>query len=460
MQKEASARIKINKLLEESGWRFEADKNGAANIQLEPGVKYSELGDDFEHETHGFIDFLLLDKDGRALVVVEAKKESIDPLSAKEQARNYARNSNARFVILSNGNIHYFWDTKHGNPDTISRFPTQDSITQYEKYIPNPIELANTKVDENYIIESQMPTYANDPDFQDESKREEFLRNNNLKQMRSYQVDAIKSLQSAALENKNRFLFEMATGTGKTLISAAVIKLFLKSGNARRVLFLVDRLELEDQAQKAFKQYLGKDYISVIYKDNRDSWQNAQIVVSTIQTFLAGDRYKKEFSPTDFELVISDEAHRSIGGNSRAVFEYFVGYKLGLTATPKNYLKGFDGEGADTQREFERRQLLDTYKTFGCKPGEPTFSYDLLSGVNDKYLINPIIVDARTDITTELLSEDGYAVHSTTEQGETINEIFDERHYERKFFNEETNIAMCKAFIDNGLFDPVAKKCG
>lgn len=456
--KEASARIKINKLLEESGWRFEDSKKGKANIQLEPGVKYSELGDDFENETHGFIDFLLLDKDGRALVVVEAKKESIDPLSAKEQARNYARNVNARFVILSNGNIHYFWDTKHGNPDTISRFPTQDSITQYEKYTPNPLELANTKVDENYIIESQMPMFANDPDFEDKSKKVEFLRNHNLKQMRPYQVDAIKSLQSAALENKNRFLFEMATGTGKTLISAAVIKLFLKSGNARRVLFLVDRLELETQAQKAFKQYLGKDYTTAVYKDSRDSWRNAQIVVSTIQTFLAGDRYKKEFSPTDFELVISDEAHRSIGGNSRAVFEYFVGYKLGLTATPKDYLKGFDSEGADTQREFERRQLLDTYKTFGCEPSKPTFSYDLLSGVKDGFLINPIVVDARTNITTELLSEDGYAVHSTTEQGETINEVFDERHYERKFFNEETNIAMCKAFMDNGLFDPVAKK--
>ncbi len=303
-----------------------------------------------------------------------------------------------------------------------------------------------------------MPAYFNDPNFQDESKKAEFLHNNNLKQMRPYQVDAIRSLQSAALENKNRFLFEMATGTGKTLISATVIKLFLKSGNARRVLFLVDRLELEDQAHKAFKQYLGKDYTTVIYKDSRDSWRNAQIVVSTIQTFLAGDRYKKEFSPTDFELVISDEAHRSIGGNSRAVFEYFVGYKLGLTATPKNYLKGFDGEGADTQREFERRQLLDTYKTFGCKPGEPTYSYDLLSGVKDGFLINPVIVDARTDITTELLSEEGYAVHSATEQGETINEVFNERHYERKFFNEETNIAMCKAFIDNGLFDPIAQK--
>ena len=458
--KEASARIKINKLLEESGWRFLDDKNGRANIQLEPGVKYAELGDDFENETHGFIDFLLLDKDGRALVVVEAKKEAIDPLSAKEQARNYARNAGARFVILSNGNIHYFWDTKHGNPDTISRFPTQDSITQYEKYTPNPAELAQTVVDENYIVSTQIPTFATDPAFQDESTRTEFLKNNKLKQLRPYQVQAIKALQETAQGGSQRFLFEMATGTGKTLISAAVIKLFLKSGNARRVLFLVDRLELEDQAQKAFVHYLGKDYRSVIYKENKDSWSNASIVVSTIQTFLAGDRYKKEFSPTDFELVISDEAHRSIGGNSRAVFEYFVGYKLGLTATPKNYLRGFDAEGADSQREYERRLLIDTYKTFGCEAGNPTFSYDLEKGAEEGYLIKPTLVDARTNITTELLSEEGYAVHTLTESGETIDEIFNERHYERKIFNEETNIAMCKALIDNGLYDPVAKQLG
>ncbi|MDP2638615.1 MAG: DEAD/DEAH box helicase family protein [Candidatus Azambacteria bacterium] len=458
--KEAKARIKINKLLEESGWRFEDDKKGKVNIQLEPGVKYSELGDDFENETHGFIDFLLLDKDGRALVVVEAKKESIDPLSAKEQARNYARNAGARFVILSNGNIHYFWDTKHGNPDTISRFPTQDSITQYEKYIPNPTELAQTPIDENYIVSTQIPTFATDPSFQNESTRVEFLKNNKLKQLRPYQVQAIKALQESAKSGSQRFLFEMATGTGKTLISAAVIKLFLKSGNARRVLFLVDRLELEDQAQKAFIHYLGKDFQSVIYKENRDSWANASIVVSTIQTFLAGDRYKKEFSPTDFELVISDEAHRSIGGNSRAVFEYFVGYKLGLTATPKNYLRGFDAEGADSQREYERRLLIDTYKTFGCESGDPTFSYDLDTGAKEGYLIKPTLVDARTEITTELLSEEGYAVHTLTESGETIDEVFNERHYERKIFNQETNIAMCKAFIDNGLFDPVAKQLG
>ncbi len=462
---EATARIKINKILEESGWRFSDDADGKANIHLEANVQFNELDEDLENAVtsdgrHGAIDFLLLDKDGRALVVVEAKKESIDPLSAKEQARNYARNVGARFVILSNGNIHYLWDTKHGNPDTISRFPTQESLTQYEKYIPNPTELAETYVDENYIIATQIPSYASDPAFQNESTRKDFLKKNKLKQLRPYQVQAIKALQESAKKENKRFLFEMATGTGKTLISSAVIKLFLKSGNARRVLFLVDRLELEDQAQKSFAQYLGKDYRSVIYKENKDSWANASIVVSTIQTFLAGDRYKKEFSPTDFELVISDEAHRSIGGNSRAVFEYFVGYKLGLTATPKDYLRGFDAEGADTQREYERRLLLNTYTTFGCESGEPTYRYDLISGVKDGFLINPVVIDSRTKITTQLLSDEGLAIHDTNEIGESVNEVFTKKEYEKKYFNPETNIAMCKAFIDHGDYDPVAKRLG
>ncbi len=158
--------------------------------------------------------------------------------------------------------------------------------------------------------------------------------------------------------------------------------------------------------------------------------------------------------------MISDEAHRSVGGNSRAVFEYFVGYKLGLTATPKDYLKGFDAEGSDSQREFERRELLSTYRTFGCTPGNPTFSYSLVEGVNDGFLINPSIIDARTDITTELLSKEGYAVHATDEEGNEVDNTFFGRDFERKFFNEETNIAMCKAFIDNGLCDPIAEEFG
>ncbi len=464
-ENEPLARIKINRLLEEAGWRFEDSKDGPANISLEAGVKYKDLGDDFENAVtidgrRGSVDFLLLDKDKKPLVVVEAKRKEIEPLAAKEQARNYAQNCGARFVILSNGNIHYFWDTKHGNPETITRFPTPDSITQFNVYEPNLDELANINVDKNFILSSQMPNFASDPDFQDPNKIKQFLKRNNVIQMRPYGVDAVKSVQQSATSGNQRFLLEMATGTGKTLISAAIIKMFLKSGNARRVLFLVDRLELEEQARKAFVQYLGKDYQIAVYKDNRESWANAEVVVSTVQTFLAGDRYKKVFSPTDFEFVISDEAHRSIGGNSRAVFEYFVGFKLGLTATPKNYLKGFNRDNKDDQRDYERRLLIDTYKTFGCEPGYPTFSYDLEKGSEEGYLIKPTLVDVRTDITTEILSDDGFAVRLTDETGQELEQRFSEKDYERKLFNEETNIAMCKALLENGMYDPISKELG
>ena len=178
-----------------------------------------------------------------------------------------------------------------------------------------------------------------------------YIQANKLCFLRPYQLNAVHGLQAAVKDGKDRFLFEMATGTGKTLTAAAVIKLFLRTGNARRVLFLVDRLELEKQALKAFKAYLSKDYRTVIYKENRDDWRSAEIVVTTVQTLLFDNKYQKLFSPTDFDLVISDEAHRSIGGNARAVFEYFIGYKLGLTATPNDYLKNFvKGEAPKTTR--------------------------------------------------------------------------------------------------------------
>ena len=139
-----------------------------------------------------------------------------------------------------------------------------------------------------------------------------------------------------------------------------------------------------------------------------------------MQSFLFKNKYKRIFSPTDFDLVISDEAHRSIGGNSRAVFEYFIGYKLGLTATPKDYLKKIDADELSEKdpRELERRMLLDTYKTFGCEDGKPTFQYSLLHGVKDGFLVNPCVVDARTEITTQLLSEEGYTVEIANDDRE------------------------------------------
>ena len=465
MAKEAKARIKINKLLEEAGWRFFDDKNGKANIQLESNVKITEnqlneFGEDFEKTKNGYIDFLLLDEEGFPIAVLEAKREGKKPLDGKEQARAYSRGVHARFVILSNGNLHYFWDTETGNPEVITKFPSQKSIGHKRRFKPNSANLVCEVIDNDYVLLTQKPDYSSDPRWLDESKRIDFLKDNGLMLLREYQKRAVHSIQRAVNEDNSRFLFEMATGTGKTLIAAAVIKLFLRTSNAKRVLFLVDRLELENQAWRAFNRYLKNDYDTVIYKQHRDDWQRNEIVVTTIQSLLSDNKYKRLFSPTDFDLLISDEAHRSIGGNSRAVFEYFIGYKLGLTATPKDYLKNIENINERDPREIERRILLDSYKTFGCESGVPTFRYSLVDGVREKFLVSPTVVDARTEITTQLLSDQGYSVIVTDEDGEEKEAIFTHRDFERKFLSEETNKVICKAFMENALRDPLSTEIG
>ena len=466
-EKEATARIKINKLLEAADWRFFPVGAARANIRLELNVaiKTSDLdalGDDFEKTKRGFVDFLLLDAKGFPLIVLEAKAEDKNPLAAKEQARKYARSQNCRFVILSNGNLHFFWDLERGNPYIITSFPTPDSVTGYQKVTPNSQRLIAEQVRGDYIVLTQRPNYQAEGGWRNEAERPGYIQANKLRFLRPYQLRAIHSLQAALEEGKDRFLFEMATGTGKTLTGAAVVKLFLHSGNASRVLFLVDRLELEDQAKKAFAALLSADFQTVIYKENRDDWRRAEIVVTTVQSLLFNNKYQKLFSPTDFDLVISDEAHRSIGGNARAVFDYFIGYKLGLTATPRDYLRRFDSSNPSTRdpREVERRLLLDTYRTFGCENSQPTYRYSLLDGVKDGYLINPTVVDARTEITTELLSEEGFVVSFTDDAGEDQQQVFKQREFEKRFFADATNQLFCKTFLENALRDPVSGEIG
>ncbi|OQY31784.1 MAG: restriction endonuclease subunit R, partial [Anaerolineaceae bacterium 4572_5.1] len=467
MSSEAQSRIKINRLLEKAGWRFFDSEEGSANITLEGHTKLTKkyidaFGEDFEEISSGFMDFLLLDERGFPFIVLEAKAEEKNPLDGKEQARRYANSQNVRFVILSNGNLHYFWDLERGNPEVITEFPKLDSLQHRLKFKPSPRRLAEEIVEDDYIALSQNPYFKTDPRWLDPEQRANFLSDTGIRILRKYQKEAIHALQKSAGEGHDRFLFEMATGTGKTLIAAAVIKLFLKTGNANRVLFLVDRLALEDQAFKNFVKYLSNDYLTVIYKENRDDWRKAEIVVSTVQSLSFDNKFLRLFSPTDFDLIISDEAHRSINGNSRAVFEYFVGYKLGLTATPKDYLKHIDPNelSQNDPRAWERRQLLDTYTTFGCDSGEPTFRYSLLEGVRDDFLINPVVADARTEVTTQLLSDEGYAVLMQNEENEDEEQTFYHRDFEKKFFSELTNGIFCKTFLENALRDPITGEIG
>ena len=404
INKEAKSRVKINNLLIKADWRFFDNSKGRANIQLEPNVKLTEyaldsLGNNFEKTKNGFVDYLLLDEKQNPFIVVEAKRAEKSPLDGKEQARRYALSLGCKYVILTNGELHYFWDITKGNPELITSFPTYESLKSSKALNSSVENVSKERIDKYYIATSQDPSIINSVEWN--SDNDETLMNfcykNGIRVLRDYQLRALKAVRDSLLKKNNRFLLEMATGTGKTLTSAAIIKLFLRSEIVNRVLFFVDRLELENQALRDLRRYLSKDgYRVVIYKENKDDWNAADIVVSTIQSFVFEDKYKDIFSPSDFDLVISDEAHRSLGPSYRAIFEYFLGYKLGLTATPKNYLKGVDFDITDP-REIERRILLDTYQIFGCDSGSATFSYTLNDGVKEGYLTSPTVIDARSE---------------------------------------------------------------
>lgn len=445
---EANARIIVDKLLRESDWVLSGDDD-VVNVDTEM------------QNQAGFADYVLKDSSDFPLCVIEAKKGLVSPLIGKEQARGYAESLKCRFVLLSNGVSHYFWDIEQGSPTFIDIFPSQKQL-ELRKSNFNPPRQKFEEINVDYIAQTQLPKFDQHPDFLDKRKRDEFLRNNKLRLLRDYQLKAVMAVQSSVAEGKDRFLLEMATGTGKTLTSSAIIKMFLRLYKVKRVLFLVDRIELETQAQKEFDQVLKNDYRTVIWKENQCDWTKAEIVVSTVQSFISHNKYRKVFRPDHFGLVISDEAHRSLGARSRRVFEYFIGFKLGLTATPKGYLKSVDIEditGSDP-RQLEKRMMLDTYTTFGCDSGEPTFRYSLEEGVKDGHLINPKVIDARTEITTEFLSEQGYVFQGVDDDGNDFEETFTQKDFEKKFFSDNTNAIFCETFLKHAIRDPYTGEIG
>ena len=200
MPKEAKARILINDLLRRSGWRFFDDESGPANVTLETHVKLKKktldaFGDDFEKTASGYVDYLLLDERGFPIAVLEAKSEKFDPLVGKEQARKYAHSQNARFVILSNGNLHYFWDLEQGNPVLITEFPTPDSLGHFHAFKPNPDALVGEKIETDYVAATQNPNYRNDPRWNDPAQQDAFIEDTGLKFLRPYQLRAIWALR-------------------------------------------------------------------------------------------------------------------------------------------------------------------------------------------------------------------------------------------------------------------------
>ena len=411
---EAFSRVLIDRALSDSEW----DLLDARQVEFE------------FHTPSGRADYFLKDKNGRVLCVLEAKREDLDPYDAKEQARGYAENLDAPFVILSNGREHWFWNLHRADKQDayrIERLPSREDLERARlKNLQPPRPLQTEVITPDYL-------YRLKPDLK----------------LRGYQIRAMDAIAAPYdQQGRRKFLLEMATGTGKTLLCAALIRRFLLTRNAERVLFIVDRIELAKQTMEDFDVVLG-EFKPVIYKTARRTGEllGSSVVVATIQSLMTDRRYRSEFTPFYFDLVINDEAHRSIYGDAREVVQFFQATRIGLTATPKAYLKNINIQqlAQESPKALEARQLRDTYHYFGCEPGEPTFRYDIVDAIKDPegpFLCTPKIVDVRTDITTKALEEVGWAVRIDEQE-----ENYKVQDLERKIFTPHRNRVMCEAFL-------------
>jgi len=421
---EAFSRILIDKALEASGWNL-----------LDPQQVVFEY-----NVANGRADYLLKDALGRVLCVLEAKRDEIDPYEAKEQGRGYAQNLNAPFVILSNGRIHYFWNYARADQQDayrIERLPSREDLER--------IRLRNLQPPRPLEKEILNPDYLRPlkPDLK----------------LRGYQIRAMDEIaRGFDRQGRRRFLLEMATGTGKTLLCAAMIRRFLLTRNAERVLFIVDRIELAKQTMEDFNVVL-REFKPVIYKTARRTGEllGSSVVIATLQSLMMDGRYRDEFTPFYFDLVVNDEAHRSIYGDAREVVQFFQATRVGLTATPKAYLKNVNLNqlAIENPKALEARLLRDTYHYFGCEPGQPTYRYDIIEAVQDPegpFLCMPKIVDIRSDITTQALQDAGWTVLINEQE-----ENFKIQDLERKVFTPHRNRVMCQAFIEQAQRDPTGE---
>ena len=366
-------RYLIDVLLKEAGW----------NIHQTGWTEYEVEG--MPNETgRGRVDYVLWGSDGKPLALVEAKRTTLSPTQGKHQAKLYADCLEQRFgqrpvIFYTNGYEHWIWDDLNYPPRQIQGFLKKDELERLIFRRTHRKRLHLVQVNSN-IVE------------------------------RSYQTEAIRRIAETFDEKKGRkALLVMATGTGKTRTAIALVDLLMRANWVKRVLFLADRNALLTQALRAFKTHLPTVTPIDLTKDK--AFESANVVLSTYPTMLncinRTDRAQRFFGAGHFDLIIVDEAHRSIYKKYRALFEYFDAFLVGLTATPRT--------------EVDR----DTYRIFDLEPGVPSFAYDLEDAVIDGYLVPPKGVDVPFKF---LRLGVRYADLSPQEQEE----------YEEKFRDEDT----------------------
>lgn len=394
---ESDARIVIDDMLRKAGWdpidksqvRTEVsirDMSFTAAATDDPyGTDTRRLSSDGDEVPTGRADYVLSDQRGRALAVIEAKRNAIEPYSAKQQALPYAKRIGAPFIFLTNGELIYFWDYINDDARIVNSLFSRRDLERL-------VEMRTTR---KSLATIEIPEY--------------YLRQGETRQVRPYQRETMRAIDHAVELGKRRFLIELPTGTGKTDLICLYLQRLIKAGRAERVLFLVDREQLAKQAIEAIQDILSQ-YSSYWLRPGMVR-QEQQITVCLLQTMIS--RYT-DFTSGYFDVVIADECHRSIYGAWQTAMTHFDAFHIGLTATPSGFIE------------------RNTFQFYQCRDGQPDFSFPILQAFRDGYLTP---YKFATGITVIL-----------AKGAEIDNESYDPAEFERKWTNEDSNKKMMQEF--------------
>ena len=335
----------IDVMLREAGWNPKAKNVEEYQVHGMPSASGAR-------DSTGYVDYVLWGDDGLPLAAVEAKRTKVDPLTGKRQAELYTDCLETRFgqrplIYYSNSYKTWLWDDTEYPPRQVEGFYTRDELQWLVNHRPGS---STGKQNLTQLLPKK--------DITD----------------RYYQTEAAARVMQAFHDQKKRkALIVMATGTGKTRLAIAIVDMLMRGNWVRRVLFLADRIALVNQAKRAFNAQLPHASVASLLDKKQEE---ARVLFSTYPILLnLIDGSKKElterFSVGHFDLIIIDEAHRSIYQKYGAIFDYFDALLIGLTATPRG--------------EVDR----NTYKLFELQDHQPTYAYELSQAVTDEFLVPP-----------------------------------------------------------------------
>ncbi len=420
IDEKTTRKLFIDDDLKKLGWQFDG-------VMIQEEYPVHNMGD---KHSDGFVDYVLFGKDHKPLAVIEVKRTSKDPNIGKQQAKDYAdcleREFGRRpFIFYTNGFDCNFWDDLQSPPRRVSMVFSQGDLQKL-------IDRRDVKEDLNGI---QINTDITG---------------------RDYQMAAIKAVVHSAEQGFRKFLLVMATGTGKTRTVISLTDVFTRANYATNVLFLTDRIQLVKQAYSNYKEHLkSMSLCNMLDSQERLANKNARIVFSTYPTILnAIDTDKTEdgvrlYTPAHFDLIIIDEAHRSIFKKYRAIFDYFDSYLVGLTATPRE--------------EVER----STFDFFELEHGNPTYNYSYEEAVNSGYLVDYYPVENSTTFIDkgihfdDLSEEDRKEIEDQyKEEGKSDFEEAPPSDINKFVFNKDTVKKVLEELMTNGIKTDAGDKLG